>query len=636
MYWISQMSHRPVVPNFNFRGLFHTSKRRKCVSLIPFFFCIASAGCSRTGLTLPDPASLPPRVIPAEHNAYRVSCSLRIPRDRITPETQPFCPEDSPGSGFCRQSQSHTVIFPPELNVNSEERVAGAHRPTEAELEADAAGRVTNVVREGGRLIYSDCRVQAACTAVFEEPTPGIRRIETFPDGKGNMACPSIALDMTNLQRATFVSAPNRPDCALSMNTPRICRPPSFDPPTTPPDGFLSAVFGRHSRGEVVSGTATVLLRDRPEVVTRLRGDINLSGGPCPEASCDVGLAIRLRADDISYGSDSVREISIVGAGEAPGAALSPAGFGSFAAGRFFFTISATGHGTFLGGPVAESQAYLIANSDPINLSINWTTRTFAIDGVFRMVSGSTDKPTNELNVRMNLQGRLNNTPPVASVEPDKILECASSNRASFVLRGRGTDLENNIISYIWRTDRPRVDYIIGVNRDISWEQELGTQTYTLRVLDQFLQTSMASLRVTVQDTTPPTIIRPLVQVPCGWGGKCEDPKNPKLCITLAAEAKDACSNTLNVVVHSVESFLGCSNTLLGSVKQDNCIRFDPAIAGSELSNIVYRVRYSVRDESGNMTPAQSFQFKIQSGGDRSSCPDDCPEPRSVIMSPCG
>jgi hypothetical protein len=568
---------------------------------------------------MPDGLPAPP--IPADHNAYRVDCTVRIPVDRTTA----FCGDE--GDGFCTHRRSEIVIFPPELNPNLVPMTTGAHVPTEAELDADAAGRVTTFVREGLRFTYRDCRPTAVCTAHRITSSLDQRIIETTRDAKANIPCPMVSLirtedvlqGFTNLNRATCIDPPNRPGCELAAPL-CVCWPPSFDPPLTPPDGLLSGLFGRHSVGEITSGVARISIGGNPELKTAVRGTFSLTGGPCPRTSCDVGVSVSFRAGDVVSGSDTLTDITLVGAGESPGASLDSGGKGAFAAGRFHMTVGATGRGTFAGIPISGSQAFFVSNSDPVEVAIEWNENKFTIEGSLRMVTAPTPGAPTALSVALYASGRLLNRPPMSDAGLKQIEECRSPEGTLISLRGSATDMDGDVMSQLWTRDPAGIAEVVGSGPTLTLQQALGTQTYSFQVIDTFLQGDTSGLTVTVDDTVPPAVREPLIDVPCGWGGTSRKPADEKLCVRLVGKAEDQCSARVEMIVRSVQPFLGCTGRALGPPQQENCIRVDPKYRGRNMSRIVYIMRYVARDESGNESSLQTVSFRVLPVGDSSRC----------------
>jgi hypothetical protein len=379
-----------------------------------------------------------------------------------------------------------------------------------------------------------------------------------------------------------------------------------------------------------------IAIGSNPEVRTAVHGSIELTGAPCPGGSCNIGLAIRWRVDSFNSGGDTFNDITLVGSGEAPGARVDASGRGSFAPGQFHLTASATGSGTIAGLPVHGTQAYFFSNSDPIELKIEWAEGTFTIKGAFNLVTGPVSSPAPALRVRLNADGHLLNRPPAVVTGPNQTVECTSQTGTMVSLNGTGTDLDNNIISLLWKRSPGDRSEVVGTAPTTTLLQSLGTQTYAFQAIDGYLQTATSALTINVQDTTPPVILSPVIEVPCGWGGSCENPKVPKLCISLAGKAKDTCSERPEMVVLSVQPFLYCSGEPLAPPQQGACITADPRFWGNDISRIVYEMRYTARDESGNTSPVQTVRFKVSPGGDPSTCPDGCSEPRKIELNPCG
>jgi hypothetical protein len=405
----------------------------------------------------------------------------------------------------------------------------------------------------------------------------------------------------------------------------------------------LSGFVGHHSVGELTAGTAWIRLGNGPEIQTALHGNVELTGGPCPGAMCNVGVAVRWRADSFTWG-DTLSDITFVGSGEAPGAAVAASGAGSFAPGRFWMTAGAKASRTVLFSSVVENHTYFFPNSDPISINVEWRAGKFSIDGVFNMITGPQDRPEPALRVRVHAEGRLANRPPLATAGSAQTLECTSPDGTMVSLSGSSTDMDDNVLSQLWRRDPAGGNEVVSRSASLSLMQPLGTQTYAFQVTDSFLQTSVDAVSVTVRDTTAPTISHPIIEAPCGWGGSCDNRQQPTLCLRLVGAAQDACSAASPVmVIKSIQPFLGCARVPdtccngipLGPPQAGNCVLADRRYWGKAISKIVYKLRYAARDASGNESPTQTLFFKVQPGADASNCPAACKESRVVVLNPC-
>ncbi len=104
--------------------------------------------------------------------------------------------------------------------------------------------------------------------------------------------------------------------------------------------------------------------------------------------------------------------------------------------------------------------------------------------------------------IALNSLGTPPNQPPVANAGEDQVVECSSPSGASVVLDGSASyDPDGGILEYNWEG---ALGPVSGVTATISLP--LGTYDYVLSVTDG-IDSSTDSVRITVEDTTPPEII---------------------------------------------------------------------------------------------------------------------------------
>jgi hypothetical protein len=106
-----------------------------------------------------------------------------------------------------------------------------------------------------------------------------------------------------------------------------------------------------------------------------------------------------------------------------------------------------------------------------------------------------------------NLALAQSNAPPLADAGADQLLE-ATGPLTTISLNGAGsTDPNGDELTYRWKDGS---DAVIGESADVTVEQGVSVQTYTLTVADSGGLASSDTVSVTVQDTTPPEITVPL------------------------------------------------------------------------------------------------------------------------------
>jgi len=111
-----------------------------------------------------------------------------------------------------------------------------------------------------------------------------------------------------------------------------------------------------------------------------------------------------------------------------------------------------------------------------------------------------------DFTVAVRVSGVVDNTPPHASLGPNRSVECTSPTGADVGLDGSAsTDRENNIVSYGWFLGT-RAGAALGSGSTITVQQPLGAQAYFVKTIDEFMQADEASATITVADTTGPTV----------------------------------------------------------------------------------------------------------------------------------
>jgi hypothetical protein len=252
-----------------------------------------------------------------------------------------------------------------------------------------------------------------------------------------------------------------------------------------------------------------------------------------------VGAAYRIsHIDDFSFSNlvvfDLVFQHLFVSGATLPAAAtLDTAGNGTFAAGTTQNFGTGTRSDQFLGQEVTSTtEAFAGPNGNPLAIGVQWSSHTCGLNGT--LVGGLAGADTSG---SANLTGTIENEPPTAVPGAPQTIECTSSAGAPLTLDGSGsTDPENNIALYVWRQGS-RSGTELGDDAVVSVSQGLGgSQTYVLKVVDAFGQSSEATTTVGVVDTTPPVIGAVAASPNVLW------PPNGKLVpVGVAVAATDTC-----------------------------------------------------------------------------------------------
>jgi len=171
-------------------------------------------------------------------------------------------------------------------------------------------------------------------------------------------------------------------------------------------------------------------------------------------------------------------------------------------------------------------------NAQPIAVAVDWEGHTCELNGaLFGQLEGE------DTTANAHLAGRIVNEPPTASAGPPQTVECTSAAGAGITLdSSASTDPDNNIALRVWRQGT-RVGEEIGYEPKVQVDLGLGsTQTYFLRVIDAFGQSSESSTTATVADTTPPVILGLSVTPDTLW------PPDGKLVpVTVLVSSSDTC-----------------------------------------------------------------------------------------------
>jgi len=382
-----------------------------------------------------------------------------------------------------------------------------------------------------------------------------------------------------------------------------------------------------------VAGSSGVRVGDRePQQDPDTEGALELLGPPCPAGGCFVHPSFQVRMEPITF---SVRWASdptfgdLGAAGRGLETALVDTGLASFAAD----TVAGTGTGRRGGDGLAIDAT----NSDPLLIGVDWIGRTCTMDGTLSVGVGDdglcegdgatacqADSPDcdavggpcvfppeqEEMSVTVALAGTLVNQPPMAVAGADQTIECTSTAGASFALNGRGSsDPDPNLTLASWREGSRTGPEI---STDLDTVQTLGvgvSQSYVLRVIDEFAQLDEDTTVASVVDTTPPELT--IAASPTTlW------PPNHKLRpITVTVVTSDVCDASptirlLSITSNEAANGTGDGNTssdvadaLIGQDDREFKLRAERSGNGG---GRVYTITYEATDDSGNATVRQT------------------------------
>jgi hypothetical protein len=367
----------------------------------------------------------------------------------------------------------------------------------------------------------------------------------------------------------SLVSATNAPGDAP------VCTPYGANDLTS----LSFALFGRRSTCEV-GGVAEIEVGEdgrEPKKDPSTIGTLEIWGDPCPGQSCLVGLAgyslgMNPITFDVKFASDpTFRDLTQAGESFLGAAQLDIAGAGTLA--------SDTAFAVSRGRRGSDRVAVESTNSDPVDLSVDWSTLTCGLEGnLGRMVDsedlqgvcagdGETacqsdsecdaaggpcelpDENIEPLSIAVALSGDLVNQPPTAAAGASQTVECTSPAGASFLLDGSASsDPDENMAIVSWR-EGSRTGPEVGFDPIVSQSLATGTsQSYVLRVIDAFAQSDEDTTGVQVVDTTPPVIEcnAPATIVPPDGLDEDEPTAEP---VSFTATATDVCDASVAATI---------------------------------------------------------------------------------------
>ena len=422
------------------------------------------------------------------------------------------------GSGFLLgRTRDVKVCVPPALNP-----ATGGMLATPMQLEADCSARIQANALAMAEVVSDHCSTDSLFPTTCECST--LASMPAFNDANCNVPCPNMPLPLSmpsNSAIKTFTTVPPFSGCpARTTATPPVCQVNDADAPTPSYQGALSSFFSSKTLGTVTDGPTLVTIGSDAPIPTRLHGDVEFTGGPCPGESCDVGLAFQLSADAFSQGS-FVESTDFIGlrlsGATAPRAiALDGSGAGVLPAEQVLATGQGTGVRRILGLEVGrETAAFTFTNTSPLEVNVDWSGGAFAVRDEFAVNS---EPP---LGAQASFEGTLVNQPPTARAGGDRVVECTSPAGARITLDGSATsDPEGNIVSFTWHRGVAFESPTVTVDPSLPTavvQRPIGVETFSLRAVDAFGAIGQDQATVSVVDTAAPTLGRIELVTDCLW-----------------------------------------------------------------------------------------------------------------------
>src|SRR5262249_38169391 len=177
------------------------------------------------------------------------------------------------------------------------------------------------------------------------------------------------------------------------------------------------------------------------QVSPHTTGKVEFLGEPCPGGRCAVGMSYKLDIDPFElgnfFGGAEFSDLAASGSAIQGAAELDEQGVGHIAPGAPL----TSGRGTrrdfgILGSEPDQQTSFKGTNDQPVDVSVDWTNKTCAVNGV---LLGASVEEGNSLNVAVSLHGILINQPPVARAGAAQTVECTSAQGAADDLAGLAT-----------------------------------------------------------------------------------------------------------------------------------------------------------------------------------------------------
>lgn len=526
----------------------------------------------------------------------------------------------------CRLNEN-TAVFSPAYNAS-----CGGRCPTqectpddieweEVEVNEDEGGRTVDLpVQES----LEQCTVLTDPRCGWESPKgcrPGIAScLEEDEPCQTSVACCSKNCDPES-KRCTECREIDE-GCTLDMECcSENCDPNSnrcvvnsadqmmlSSPAKSSAPGLLSGLLLPKSEGRLTESARVGIEIDDDVFSVPVTGRFTLGGHSCPGYSCSLNIEFHIYALS-SFSTHGIEfENFRVSAFTRTPILIDETGAGVIAPGEMEATVAGLVEGRF-GGRAALSVA-------PIFVNINWEENFIEFVDGFEVVPG--------VIVRIDLQGEIQNQPPMAQVDDrEKVVECTSPDGTEVALDASSSwDADDNIVSTTWYEGKPFIGDLFSREAVTSQTAPFGTTRYFVKVQDAFGQMGFNSTQVTVEDTTPPVFEEPFPKV-CFW------PPNHDYVILESGKdfgplVQDACDANPDIFLTGGSSSQPDNDIADGNFDDDIvvfpthiCVRVERQ--GNDPAGREYTVEVLAEDFSGNSSQAA---VALHIPHDRR--PDDC------------
>ena len=495
-------------------------------------------------------------------SAFTVNLPVCVPTDDPDPATDPTVTTTD-----CTNRVENTYkdmvgacgyVADPATNCSCQVAESGFHDKNENGVEDSGEGYF-GFTRE---ICDTDC-VEADLNLPADPADPA--RCDNF-DPQAFAGC--VAADLaTCAQNGTDSASCDTSDCLASVAATNVAgdAPVCIAHASSAPQPLAFQLFGRRSTCPV-AGRSHIQVGDdnrEPEKQPLTGGTVEILGGPCPGASCAVGITTQLAMNDITFSvkfaSDPTFSDLVQGGNSSLTAAtLDPFGNGEIPTGAALAVAR--------GRRDTNRQAFFGSNASPLGIGVDWANFLCALDGnlvssvdaedpqglcagdnatACRHDSPDCDDaggpcqlpPTDSepFTVNVSLEGPLVNQPPTAAAGQDQTVECTSPAGASFTLDGTGSsdpDGAGDLRIFSWRS-ASRTGAEVGFDPKITAQLGVGvSRKFVLRVIDSYGQADEDATDVEVQDTTPPVL-------------SCNAPPTmspPQTAVSFVATATDVCT----------------------------------------------------------------------------------------------
>ena len=464
--------------------------------------------------------------------------------------------------------------------------------PTPEELRDDCAGRVQTQVQRMARECYArgtDCACRVAGTA--EAPTPVTFFAEVCDEGCVARPLVVVNNECTNWDGANGLTAAN---CGLD----NLCNDPG--PVCLAPFGDLAgAMMGRLAQCDVgqPDDGITVNVGDADPRVLGVSGAVQFLPVACSGGQTCYVPSYRLRsAGSMSFdgflGLDTVTVRDIRTLGRTSALLLDDDGFGQIAengsenSGRAIQREET---------PISDDTKQVNAiggNDDPVGLLFDGAQ--CGISGALVGGVGDPDGDNADFALNVDFIGTVVNTPPNAVLGADRTVECTDSTGADVTLDASGsTDAESNIVHYGWFGDT-RAGEDLGTGVTLTLHQALGARTYFVKPVDAYMQADEDDVKVTVQDSTGPSIA-------CNAPATITPRKTPYEFTATAGDTCGSISGALSIVGVECFAFNGQGKRV---TKSCNVRLSAGTLTIRDSSGVGNHFRWTVRagDSNGNTT----------------------------------